>query len=209
VSTLEHFLPLFSSYHHQPCLSPLPTMLITTTALRNCPQMPMSTNDHTATTTRQKTKTAAHKQRQPPINNKMNHGHDHHPPQPTNDSQHAQMDTGDADWQEGTRDDNEGQGTMMTMIIIIIVVLYLILWAPLTSVITPQLMWHHSTAHLVTPPQWEGLPPCHCVKQNKARQQGHKMMDDKQPTMTNDTWQWTTMNSKQKQQTVNNNDGHH
>jgi len=41
--------------------SPPPTTLVTTTALHDCPRMSMTTNDHSATTTGQKTKTAANK----------------------------------------------------------------------------------------------------------------------------------------------------
>jgi len=52
------------SHHHQPCSSPLPTMLITTTTLHDCPRMPTTTNNCSTTTTGQKTKTATNK-RQP------------------------------------------------------------------------------------------------------------------------------------------------
>ena len=57
------FLPTTSSpsHHHQPCSSLLPTMLVTTTAFHDCPQMPTATNDHSTTMTGQKMKTATHK----------------------------------------------------------------------------------------------------------------------------------------------------
>jgi len=49
------------SHHQQPCSSPLPTMLITTTALCDCPRTPMTTNDCSTTMTSQKMKMATHK----------------------------------------------------------------------------------------------------------------------------------------------------
>jgi len=57
------FLPttISPSHHHQPCLSLPPTMLVTTTTLHDCPQTPMTTNDHSTTTTSQKMKMATHK----------------------------------------------------------------------------------------------------------------------------------------------------
>ena len=55
-------------------------------------------------------------------------------------------------------------------------------------------MQHHSAAHLVTPPQWEGLPPCHHAKWNNARWWGHQMMDNEQPT---DEWDTSTDNDEQ------------
>jgi len=55
--------PLFSSHHHQPCLSLPPALLFTTTDLCDHPQMPTTTNDCTATMTTWKTKLTTHKQR--------------------------------------------------------------------------------------------------------------------------------------------------
>jgi len=56
--------PTIVSHHHHLSFPPPPTMLVTTTALRDCPWMPMTTNDRSATMTGQKTKTATNK-RQP------------------------------------------------------------------------------------------------------------------------------------------------
>jgi len=48
-----------------------------------------------------------------------------------------------------------------------------------------------STAHLITPPQWEGLPTRHHMKWNDARQWQHQQM------MHSDRQQQTTMTDKQ------------
>jgi len=82
-----------SSHHHHLFFPPPPTMLFTTTHHtlhhhhpRDRPQMPMTTNDHTATTTAQKTKPATHKRRRPPTYD--------HPPWVVNDDQQPHTDTG-------------------------------------------------------------------------------------------------------------------
>jgi len=134
------------------------------------------------------------KQRQLPTNEdkcpqmtKWTTAHNYHPPLPTNDSQCPWTDTGNADWWRGTRDNDEGQGTMMMMmmIIIVIIVLYLILWVPLTFLITPQLMCTTINCPPCYPSQWEGPPPHHHTKQNDTKWRGHQMTDNKQLMMMN------------------------
>ena len=165
--------------------------------------MPTTTNNCTTTTTSQKTKTAAHKQRWPPTNDKANHGPQPPPttahkrqPVPTNRHRWCRSMTKDQGQWWGTRDDDNNDYCCYCCFIF-------------DTVSTPDLCYHPSTnatpppstTHLITSPQWEGLPPHQWphdhMKWNNARQQGHQTMDDKQPATMNDA----------QQQTANNNDG--
>jgi len=164
----------------------------------------MNTNDG------QHTKTAA-------TPKKWTTAHHHHPPQPTNNGQHPQTDTGDADWWRGTRTMMRDKGRRQwqwlssSSSFYISYCKYPLPLSSLSTNATPP----PSTAHLITPPQWEGPPirqrPCHHAKRNDTRRQWHRWMmhsdrqrqtannDDQKPMATNDCWQhrWPTSSTQQ------------
>jgi len=107
------------------------------------PKTNMNNGQHTKMATTPKKRTTAHH---------------HQPPQPTNDGQCPWTDTGDADWRWGTRTmmRDKGQQRWWLLSLLLFYIWYCKHPWPLSSPST-NAMPPLSTAHLVTPPQWEGL----------------------------------------------------
>jgi len=144
------------------------------------PKMNMNNGQHTKMAATPKKRTTAHY---------------HHPPQPTNDSQCPRMDTGDTDRRQGTRMTmrDKGQWQQWLSSLLSFYNSYCKYPLPLSSLSTNATP-PPSTAHLVTPPHWEGPPTCqqprYHMKRNDARQQ----------------WHWRTMHSDGQRQLKTNSD---
>jgi len=122
------------------------------------------------------------------------------PPQPTNDGQHPWMDTGDTDRRRGTRMMMRDKGRQWLSSSSSFYISYCKYPLPLSSLST-NAMPPPSTAHLITPPQWEGLPthqqPRHHVKWNDTRRRWHDWWQHGWPTSSAQQYHPQMMRSAQ------------